>query len=455
MQSQNLRSGGVMAEWHVPEEWLRRFLKHVTSREETRRIVRHLLHGCSLCSALSQRLTAEQEATATVADYEQLFRDVELFGSRAAARHAVEKVRGWAQWAALEELPPAEREARVRPDERVHTHGFYKRLLDASLWRGRSEPAEAVDIVKLAILVAELVEPARVGGEPAKIDLQAAAWAILGNARRLASDFAGARAALDEAWRLNALGTREPLERAQLLSLEASWMISMGEFERAEALLEEAVLLHRAAGNLHQQGRVLLKMGVAIGYVQPERGIAHIENALTLIDRATEPRLDLCAQHALAHCLSEAGRPQQALAVLDAARPLYKQFSDDHTQLRLHWLEGRIARQLGHSAEAVDIFRQMREEFRVRDLHHETLLVSIDLAEAYVAAGEPELAARLVAELVPIIVRWGLHRDALSAWSILQDALELRRAEGLFGALQEYFRRHWVKPGTFEPGPLH
>jgi tetratricopeptide (TPR) repeat protein len=442
----------MAAEWHIPEDWLRRFWRNAATREEARRMVRHLLQGCTRCTALSQRLTAEGAAAA---DYDRLFEDVALFGSQAAARTAVERIHGWAQWANIEELPPAEREARVREDAGFHTQGFYKRLLDASRWRGQAEPAEAVDIVRLAILVAEQIDPGRVGGKEAKTDLQAAAWAILGNACRLASDFDGARAAIDEAWRLNAQGAGDPLERAQIISFEASWVVDMGEFEKAEAMLEEALLIHRSAGHIHQQGRILLQMGVAIGYIHPERGVARIEDALTLFDAAKEPRLELCAQHALAYCLSVAGRPRQALAVLDRARPLYKQFPDDYAQLRLHWLEGLIARQLGHLAQAASIFRQMWEEFRVRDLNHEVVLVSLDLAEAYVAAGEVEDAARMVGEVYPILVRWGLHRDALSAWLLLQNALELRQTEGLFAALQEYFRRHRVRPGAFDVGPVH
>ena len=441
-----------MTEWHIPEEWLRRFLRNATRKDEARRIVRHLLQGCAECSTLSRRIQAERPAADA---YDRLFEDVALFGSRAAAKKAVESIRGWAQWASIEELRPQEREARVREDAELHTHGFYKRLLDASLWRGRGEPAEAVDIVRLAILVAERIEPASVGGEAAKIDLQAAAWATLGNAYRLAADFSGARAALDEALRLSRSGTGDPLERAGILSLEASWLVDMGEFEAAEMQLAEVLTAQRGSGNLHQQGRTLLKMGVAIGYIDPERGIAHVENALTLLDAAREPRLELCAQHALAHCLSDAGRPRRALAVLDRARPLYKQFPDDYTQLRLHWLEGRISRQLGHLPEAVSIFRQMWEEFRVRDLNHEIVLLSIDLAEAYAAGDRFEEAARVVEEIYPIMARWGLHRDALSAWLLLKNALELRQAEGLFGALREYFRRHWVRPGAFGVGTVH
>jgi len=94
-----------------------------------------------------------------------------------------------------------------------------------------------------------------VGGEEAATDLQAGAYAFLGNARRLASDLQGARVAINEAWRLHSDRTGDPLEKAHILSLDASYIRTMGEFETAESTLKEALEIYMAAGDLHFQGR--------------------------------------------------------------------------------------------------------------------------------------------------------------------------------------------------------
>jgi tetratricopeptide (TPR) repeat protein len=224
----------------------------------------------------------------------------------------------------------------------------------------------------------------------------------------------------------------------------------MGEFETAEAALEEALELYQRVGDTHQQGRTLLKMGDAIGYINPERGLSHIQRGLALIDPVKEPRLDLCAQHDLALFLNDNGQAEAALVVLDRARPLYKQFPDEWTQLRLHWLEGRIARNLGALVEAEDIYKQLWEEFQARDLHHELVLLSIDLAELLVFKGEPKRAAELVEQCYPILKTWGLHSDALAAWLVFRDSLAHHQLGSVFPRMREYFRRHWVKPAVFE-----
>lgn len=440
-----------MKRWHIKEELFRRFLALETSREETRRIVRHLLTGCGPCSELADRISSEtgwQEA------YEKIFDRTLGFASGKAQRLAVEKLHGWAQWAFLEAFPPQQRAARIEQEAVFQNWGLYHRLIEASRWYLYRDPAEAVEICHLAVLVAERLSPS-ILGEKRSADLRAAASAALGNTKRVAGDFEGARRAFNQAWRiLEEHGTNDPEERAAILSLEASYMKDIGEFETAEAALEEALELYQAVGDIHLQGRLLLKMGEAIGHVAPDRGISHIKKALALLDTSKEPRLDVCAQHALAWFLTDLGRHEEALAVLDRARPLYQQAADELIQLRLHWLEAKIAHRRGDLGEAETIFQQLWEELRVRDLNQEVVLVSIELAEVLTKKGEAARAADLAAGCYSIMRNWGLHKDALAAWIVFQDALGTfargEALEDLFGKVQEYFRRHWVRPAVFE-----
>ena len=450
-----------MSEWHIPEELLERFLRLEASRQESKQVVRHLLSGCPRCLELAHRSALESGLFPSLepgrkAGWEQAYKAVFTralaFATQEEQKLALEKLRGWAQWAQLEPLSPQVRFVRVESDSRFHTFGLYDRLLEASRWYRRTEPAEAVDIVRLAILVTERLDPATLG-EKRVADLKATAWAALGNAKRIAEDFEGSRRAFNEAWRILEGGTGDPTEEARLISLEASYMKDIGEFEVAETSLEEALQLYRKVRDTHEQGRVLLKMGEIIGHLHPERGLAHIQNALALFEREREPLLEICAQHALAWFLNDSGQPEEALAVLERARPLYRQFRDDLIQLRMHWLEGRVAYRLGEYDEAESIFAQLWEEFRARNLNQEVVLVTIDLAQVLAAKGEPERAARLAAECYSIMKNWGLHKDALAAWLVFQDALSQERGiREIFGRVGEYYRRHWFLPARFEPG---
>jgi tetratricopeptide (TPR) repeat protein len=452
-----------MSEWHIPEELLERFLRLEASRQESKQVVRHLLSGCPQCLELAHRAALESGLFTPLepgrkAGWEQAYAEVFTralaFATEEEQKLALEKLRGWAQWAQLEPLNPQMRFVRVESDSRFHTFGLYDRLLEASRWHRRTEPAEAVDIVRLAVLVAERLDPATLG-ESRIADLKAAVWAELGNAKRIAEDFEGARRAFNEAWRILDGGTGDPTEQARLISLEASYMKDIGEFEVAESSLEEALQLYQKVQDTHAQGRILLQMGESIGHIHPERGVSHLRKALALIDASTEPLLELCAQHALSQFLSDSGHPEEALVLLERSRPLYKQFRDDLTQLRLHWVEGKIAYRLGEYEEAESIFAQLWEELRARNLNQEVVLVTIDLAQVLASKGQPERAAQLAAECYSIMKNWGLHKDALAAWLVFQEALSQERGiREIFGRAGEYYRRHWFMPARFEPGKL-
>src|SRR5215210_41059 len=221
-------------EWHIPEELLGRFLRVEVSREEGRRVVRHLVSGCPQCAESAYRVAAQlglwpQGKPTWERAYEEVFQRAFAFATEEERRVAMEKLRGWGQWAALEPLNPQVRFAVVKMDESYHTFGLYERLLEASRLYMRREPLEAVDVVRLAILVAERLDPERLGRERVA-DLRASAWAELGNVKRLASDFEGARRAFNQAWQiLEEEGTDDPLEQAHIIGLEASYMKDIGE----------------------------------------------------------------------------------------------------------------------------------------------------------------------------------------------------------------------------------
>jgi tetratricopeptide (TPR) repeat protein len=446
-------------DWHISAELLRRFLDNRVSPAERQQVVRHLIGDCAPCADLVARIAAEtgywfpKRPRSGEPDYQATFQAVLRFTDKAARRLAIERIRGWGQWCALAPLLPQERLPVVVAHREYQHWGLFRALLDAARWYSFRDPQEAVDVVQLALDVTEILDSVEAGGPQAAADLRAQAFGILGNTRRLASDLKGARAAINEAWRLHEEGTGDPLEKAQLISFDASWMRVMGEFETAEAALEEALQIYRAAGDAHLQGRILVQMGTTIGYLSPDRGLAHLYAAMELINPTREPRIELCAQHALIYFLTDAGRPQEALAVLDHARALYKQFPDSWAQLRLQWVQARIARRLGHLAEAVSIFRRVWEEFHARTLRYDLVMISIELAEALAAANETASAARLVAEVQPILAAWRLDRHIIAAWLVLQQALEegrtARHLARLFSRITIYYRRHWHKPADF------
>ncbi len=452
--------GDAPATWHLSAELCRRFLEGRVSAPERRALVRHLITDCPECIALIGRISAESGywfgkpgAEAYIdRDYAEAFQAAFKFATHLERKLAVERLRGWGHWSALDSLLPQERLPAIIECKDWHHWGLFRALLDAARWYAARDPEEAADIGQLALDIASLLNPLETGSAAAANDMRAKAWVVLADCR-LAFDLLGAREAIAQAWKWNEEGVGDPLDKAEILHVDAAYATAVGEWETAETILERAFSLYLASGEAHLQGRTLIQMGETVGYANPDKGLSHVERGLQLLNPVREPRLELRAQHLLAEFLSAAGRAPEALAIMDRARPLYGQFQEDIVQLRLHWLQGRIAHGLGNVAEAVDILRQVREEFLARDLRQDFLLVSIDLAEAHVAQGEAATALRLATEVTPRLASWNPHRNVLDAWLRFEEALQggdARTAGAIFRRLRLYYRRHWLMPGTEE-----
>lgn len=133
--------------------------------------------------------------------------------------------------------------------------------------------------------------------------------------------------------------------------------------------------------------------------------------------------------------------------MLEISRSLYAQFKDPWTQIRLYWLEGKIARGLGDLPEAEEIFKRLWYDLQKPAYAHELTLLSIDLAEVYVARGRHEEAAELVEEMLPLLRGWGMHAEGCAMWLLMQRAVGERRAEAeLFRRMAEYVNRAWFRP---------
>lgn len=52
-----------------------------------------------------------------------------------------------------------------------------------------------------------------------------------------------------------------------------------------------------------------------------------------------------------------------------------------------------------------------------------------------------------MAQIHPIMKGWGMHKDALAAWLVFQEALAQGAVKAdLFEQVSDYYRRHWFIP---------
>ncbi|MEO6191629.1 MAG: hypothetical protein ABIS20_01350 [Thermoanaerobaculia bacterium] len=433
---------------HPHPTLLARFGRGRLQRHRNREVVRHLLTDCDDCRRVTSHLLPTADVSARLEE-ESAPLSVDMPGAAQGDMPAIEYgsafERSWREVKRLQITLAAERseafelmrELLTQPFERQWesvtdasrqpTWAFCDLLLDTAREWGFQEPGRALELSRLGVEVAQRLDGAAYG-ESRVHDLVARAWAGLGNAQRIRSDFPAAEKSFARAERLLKNGTGDPVEKAQVLLLKASLRGNQQRFREAFLLLDRVMSLGDQCDDSHLCGKALIMRGFFLGLANdPEAAIRHLTEGLEKVDPAADPRLVIVAQHNLTLYLAEGGRYCEAVRLLESARPLYYQIGDQMSLLRLRWLEGKIASALGHFTEAEEFLRGVQKELIERELGYDAALLSLDLATIYARQGRSAEMRRLAEEMLPIFKSQDIHREAIAALFVFQKAAEMER----------------------------
>jgi tetratricopeptide (TPR) repeat protein len=429
---------------HVMQGELRGFLENRLGVEERSRVVRHLLSGCRPCRQLACEIVSGDDCPT---DCDAVFWRLMAAAAAGLGELQAERARAHEQWDYLKRLSVSQRLLRATNDIGYLTYGLFERLLEVAKEMVRDDPAAAVGVADLTLRIAERLRGA-VYGPLAVLEARFAATAALGNAQRLASDFEAAARSLAAAERLLVEeGAGDPLDLAHLHSLTASLLTDLGRYEQAVERLAHARGIYERLMDRHMIGRIDIQEALAIGYVDPARGIGLLGAAHALIDPRREPRLELSIRHTSGIFLCDLGRPREALELLQRSRWLYHRFGDRAVQVRRLWLEARIHRGLGQLAEAEEMLTGTAEEMLRYGLHQEYALMAIDLAEIHAARGRHAETIDLVGQVYRSLQGWGMHEEGLAVLLLALGSIRQQNVhEGAFRELTAYLRRSWHRP---------
>ncbi|HVT61559.1 MAG TPA: hypothetical protein VHR45_24575 [Thermoanaerobaculia bacterium] len=454
-----------MAEYHPDRKALEEFAGGALRAEEGRWIEDHLRSGCAVCQrAVDDLLPKLEESplTESVEDagrpersehpcgaedeqaaWDKIFAKLE----RRLALISGEKDAAPQLTAELMRRPAPERAALARSGRHFQTLAVCDLLIEKSFEAGFQDAGAAVELAELGIAVAELLD-AGYYGLAVVHDMQARAWAYLGNARRLASDLIGAEQALACAEMLAEEGSADPLEEARLIDLRASLLSDQGWFEEAADLLDGVIEIYDDLQDSHRKGRALISKGLFLGNAGwHERAIELIAAGLQLLDQRLEPRLVLAARHNLIWNLNENGQTDKARAQLERFRSFYKELGDARTELPLAWLEARIAARSGNLQEAEQRFGDLRRRFLECGMGYDASLVMLDLALLFLEQGRRAEVRQMPEQMLPILLSGDIHQHAISALIAFQQAAEADQlTAALVREIAAYLRRARKNP---------
>lgn len=396
-------------------------------------------HLMSLCATCRQEITAFQRerAAPATADYDRVFHLLPAVLAEQVPRQEREQ-RGAAR--DLEELLSLSVEDRTRKVERARNRfrspALVRLLVGESRKRVQTDPAEALGLAKLGRLVAH-----RNPQMPGAFDLIALATAQMANACRAGGDLRQAEEHFGHArYIIPYHGVTDTEILARVDYLEGSLRMDQRLFSQAEDLLTRAAMLYKVSGDGVESARVLVTLG-GLYFFQSDLGhaIEATTAAIKGIRADREPRLYLCARYNLARYVTEDGQYDEAADMLTVDEDLYREFPEAWTQLRLIWLRGKIAAGRGESALAEKAFLEARDGFIVAGHGYDAAMVAIeDLTLLYLREGRIADVKRLAEEIIPIFQAQDVHREAVAALRLFQEAA--RQEQLTVQTVREYVR---------------
>jgi tetratricopeptide (TPR) repeat protein len=331
-------------------------------------------------------------------------------------------------------MPPGLAEATLE----VKVWRFVEQLCHESAKIAGGDAARALRLAELALRAAK-----RAPGEGAhRQKLEGYCWIFLGNARRVGGALPRAEEALARASELLQAwvgATPIPLAAWRLPDMQASLRRHQGRF--AEALAMHAHTLVLAPPEA--AGRVLLNKAFTLEQQgEPEQALAALQEAEARIDGAHEPRLLFGIRFNRIVNLSHLQRYEEAAKRLPEVQAMAEAGGRPLDNVRVLWLQSKVAAGLGRRAEAGELLDRVRREFLSRDIAYDTAVATLELAVLYLEDGRAAEVREIAAELTPIFAAQRVARETLASVELFCEAVkqETVTADLARGWLQELRR---------------
>ncbi len=321
----------------------------------------------------------------------------------------------------LKDLPQDLRLALVQSTEEFQSWALCEWLCAESAREASRHWKRSAGLARLAREVAQRVS----GPESWRNRLRGYSAAHGANSLRVSGELNAAEAAFEEAKRLWHSGSDPAplLDPGRLLDLEASLRRDQRRFAEALTLLDEAAAIGASPA------RILINKAFTLEVMGDyERAVETLLQAQPLVESQGDPGLLYMMRFNLAVNSCHLGLYVEAAGLVRQVREAAMERSEENELTRVLWLEGRIAAGLGRTSEARGLLEQARREFGRRDMVADAALTLLEEATLLLRDGQTAEVKVLGRELAGVLESKGVHREALAALRLFQEAAERETA---------------------------
>jgi tetratricopeptide (TPR) repeat protein len=427
---------------HFSREAFLRLLRGPAAEAETARAMRHVM-DCRRCRATGTECLL-QEKTGDV-------RNPLVAILKAEANGWVEDMETGSWWNDIKDLGPEGQITKIRSTAALQSLPVFEAILADAKATALSDPFLGESKVRAALAVADLL-PESHHPRTLKNDLRGEAMTAVANCRRLAADFPGSAAAIEEARRHLAQGTGDPGLEAGLLSIHCSLCTDLGDFEKALAYVRRAVEIFRKLEDWQAVAHnAVLEAGCLFAANQPAEAFERAHFALERMP-LHETRLQVLALLVLVESLVALERPLEAIPYFRDAKTLCEKV-EPRTRFLADAIEARLLDGLGSMRESERCFRQTVKAFFDQEMYKTAFLTLLTHFECLCRRGALDKAAALCEEAIAATSQAGeaCNEQIRQAWEELLAAVRVRQlSESELIQARQYLVRNWaVAAGTF------
>lgn len=325
------------------------------------------------------------------------------------------------QWTLLKDLPEDQQLAIVQVARDFQHWALMERVCEESVVQASRKLERAAFLARLGVEIAEKVR----GPEGWRRRVRGYAGAHGPNVLRVAGEHKTAEAGLVEAKRLweagdDPLGVLDP---GRLLDLEGALRRDQRRFEEAIRLFDQAISVSRFPGRAAVMKAFTLEvMG------EYEKAVQTLLEADALVERQEDLRLRNILHFNRAVNLCNLNRHAEAQTLIRQVRGLAIEMGDEIGVVRTIWVEGRIAAGLGDFEEALATLERAQQEFSRREMWYDVALARLEIVILLLHEGRLAEVKLLAQTLVEEFGSKQIHREALVALQLFQEATMHERA---------------------------
>ena len=276
-------------------------------------------------------------------------------------------------------------------------------------------------------------------------ELRAVAHAELGNAHRLAHDFAAAEAEFANCWdEWNTSRERQnPSVLAEISFLHGTLRMFQRRYDEALELLNNSLAESRKEGYLSGEIQALTQRAAVYGYLgRLEEETSDLEEVSAIARAEDDEFLKLTVEFNLAVAQVRRRNFQAGIDGHRRVKSMCSSLDYPKGEAEIEHLQGNISEGTGQHALAERQYARAYERFAQLGERHGAAFAGLDLAVVRSFRDQHQEVLKLVGELIPLLESLKLHPETLTAVRLLVKAhADTRITNGLLVKVREQLRQ--------------